>query len=65
MYQEASGWQRTSVSRAASERGKSAQSKVPFCKKANTGKMAELGGFTAILRLVATLAKNHNGGANG
>jgi hypothetical protein len=27
--------------------------------------MAELGGFTAILRLVATLAKNHNGGANG
>jgi hypothetical protein len=54
-----------SVSRAASERGMSAQSKVPFCKKANTGKMAELGGFTAILRLVATLAKNHNGGANG
>jgi len=65
MYQEASGWQRTSVSRAASERGKSAQSKVPFCKKANTGKMAELGGFTAILRLAAAQDKKNNGGANG
>jgi hypothetical protein len=46
-----------SVSRAASERGMSAQSKVPFYKKANTGKMAELGGFTAILHLVATLPR--------
>jgi hypothetical protein len=62
---EASGWQRSRSAEQHQNAASQRKVRCSFTRKLTEQKMAELGGFTAILRLAAALDKNNNGGANG
>jgi hypothetical protein len=65
MYRGASGWQRSRSAEQHQNAASQRKVRCSFTRKLTEAKMAELGGFTAILRLAAALGKNNNADANG